>query len=239
MFAPSTTVVIPCFNEAPGIGDLIDEVLSSIPQASIVIIDDNSPDGTAEVAASRGSRVTVIRREGRLGLASAIHAGLKAASTEVVIVMDGDGSHEPKDALRLIDTLRDADLAVGSRWMKGGTAPGLTMPRTAWSRGANSLVDLVLGYHINDWTAGFFAIRGAAIPRLTKTPPQARGWAGSLEIKFRALCLGLTLVEIPVTFGRRRHGTSKLRIRDMVESLVDLFAILRNRSDVTEHDDGA
>ena len=220
---PTLGFVLPCLDEAPSLAALLTALSAKWPGSTIVVVDDGSTDGSPEIARSAGA--VLVERGRRRGLASAIHDGMAACPADRIVVMDADGSHRPEDAGALITALDHVDLAVGSRWVRGGAAPGLDVKRTAWSRTSNALVRTVLDGSIADWTSGFWAIRGTAARRLTKRPPVATGWLGSLEIKWRARRAGLSIVELPVVFDARLHGASKLRLRDAAAAACDLVRV--------------
>ncbi len=223
MSPPTLGFVLPCLDEAPSLPAILAALSKDWPGCTMVVVDDGSTDGSPAIARSAGARV--VDRGRRRGLASAIHEGIAACSADRIVVMDADGSHRTRDAGALITALDDADLAVGSRWVLGGSAPGLDAKRTAWSRASNALVRTVLDGSVADWTSGFWAIRGAAAKHLTERPPIATGWLGSLEIKWRARRAGLSIVELPVVFEARTHGASKLRLRDAAAAARDLLRI--------------
>lgn len=223
MGAPSLGFVLPSLDEAASLAVLLPAIRRRFSEAHLVVVDDASRDGSADVAVAHGA--TVLRRPRRSGLASAIHDGLQAADCDTVVVMDADGSHRPEDVAALLDALATCDMAVGARWIAGGRTPGLNLRRSLWSRASNGLVRGLFGRVTADWTSGFWAVNRAARAAAIVRPPSARGWVGSLEVKWRVRRAGLRLHDVAMSFEPRTHGTSKLRLRDVAEAAFDLLRV--------------
>jgi len=175
-------VVIPTYNEADNIADLLSAVVVALPEAHVLVVDDGSPDGTGEIVrtlAKEDSRVCLLERSEKAGLGAAYRAGFAEAlaeGAEVVVEMDADFSHDPKDLPRLIGALEGgAGLAIGSRYIKGGASPGLAPTRLAISRLGNLYAAMMLGFGVRDATAGFRAYRGAVLKLLDLEAVRADG----------------------------------------------------------------
>lgn len=211
------SIVLPTYNESRNIARMLDSIAETLPAdvvAEIIVVDDNSPDGTGEIAGrhriSSGNkklRVHVIRRPDKLGLSSAILAGVKAAAGEIIIVMDGDFSHPPNAIPIMIEELRDSnyDIVVASRYIKGGAVIGWPFKRRLMSIGATKIAQVGLGIDINDPMSGFFAFRHHIIEGIEF---DAIGYKMLLEILVKAK--GARVKEVPYTFTNRRVGASKL-----------------------------
>jgi dolichol-phosphate mannosyltransferase len=214
-------VVVPTYNERETIGLLLDQVLARPIDAEILVVDDSSPDGTAEVVkeASRAApdRIHLLERPGKQGLGRAYAAGFGVALRhnvyDVVVQMDADGSHDPADVDRLVEATREADLVLGSRYVPGGQVDGLTTGREILSRGGNSYARIVLRAGVSDLTGGFKAWRADLLGRLLDQPPASDGYGFQIEMTLRAARLGATIREIPITFHERRAGLSKMNWR--------------------------
>jgi dolichol-phosphate mannosyltransferase len=220
-------VVLPTYNEASTIEQVIAEVLDRPVNARVLVVDDNSPDGTAALAercdSGRLGRVSVLRRQGKQGLGRAYVAGFTAAlvesRSEVIIQMDADGSHDPKDIDRLLDALSDHDLAIGSRYCSGGSSEGMSRPRQWLSRAGNAYARGVLAPDVQDLTGGFKAWRTELLRNLDIDTVTSDGYAFQIELTVRALKSGARLVEVPITFHQRRGGESKMNWKVAAEAI--------------------
>ena len=191
-----------------------------------MVVDDSSPDGTGEIAdriASGQPLVTVIHRPVKEGLGPAYATGFDRAletGAEVVVEMDADFSHDPADLPRLIAAVEaGADMAIGSRYVKGGSTPDWPLPRKAISRGGNLYARLMLGLPVRDATAGFRAMRSEALRSLPYRSAEASGYGFQVEMAWRAHQQGLTVVEVPISFRDRTRGTSKMGTGIVVEAM--------------------
>ncbi|MBN1336191.1 MAG: polyprenol monophosphomannose synthase [Deltaproteobacteria bacterium] len=220
-----TAVVTPTFNEASNVAVLVRRLLDtrtfrSDPQARILVVDDGSPDGTAEVAEQAGAgRVRVIRRGRRQGLASAYREGLEAAleaGFDPVVQMDADLSHDPADVDRLVET--DGDLVLGTRWMDGGGSEGWPLARRWLSRAGTRYVRFWLGLPQHDLTGGFKAWRASCLRAVDLRSVRSEGYVFQVETTWRAVLAGFQVAEVPIVFARRASGTSKLSARIALEA---------------------
>jgi dolichol-phosphate mannosyltransferase len=209
-------VVVPTYNERQNLESVAGRVRSAVPAADLLIVDDNSPDGTGELAdklATADPQVHVVHRPGKAGLGAAYLAGFRWAldrGYDAVIEMDADGSHQPEDLPRLIAALNRADLVLGSRWVPGGKVLNWPKSRHLISRGGNVYVRLMLGIKIKDATGGFRAFRASTLRAVALDEVASQGYCFQVDLTLRTLAAGLTVTEIPITFVEREHGTSKM-----------------------------
>lgn len=223
-------VVLPTYNEAQNIRDIVARVLASTPDVDVLVVDDNSPDGTGKIAdeiAASEPRVHVLHRPGKAGLGRAYIAGFHAAlaqSYDAAIEMDSDFSHDPDDIPRLLAAAEHADVAIGSRWVRGGRTRGWSKGREALSRGANIYARAVLRFVVRDSTAGFRCYRRAVLETVPLDDVRSEGYAFQIEMTWRAWGLGFRIAEVPITFSERREGVSKMSRRIVYEAF---FAVAR------------
>jgi dolichol-phosphate mannosyltransferase len=223
-----TWVVVPTYNERDNLAPFVDAVRASVPQARILVVDDNSPDGTGVVArdlASRDHRIEVMHRASKEGLGVAYRAGfgrvLADSACDVIVQMDCDFSHDPRDLRKLIEAVRaGADLAIGSRYVPGGSTPGWGLKRRAVSRAGSLFARVVLNLPHRDLTGGFKAWRPDVLRRAAMAHPQARGYGFQIEMTWLAIRSGATVVELPITFRDREAGVSKMTGAIVREALV-------------------
>jgi dolichol-phosphate mannosyltransferase len=224
------------FNERENIAALIERVLAVSPDLQFLVIDDDSPDGTAEIvlaAAAREPRVHLLGRRGRRGLGSAILEGFELAREhgfEVAVNMDADFSHDPEDIPRLLTTLeplgsRPADVAIGSRRVPGGRTAGWPWSRHVASRLVCWFTRWVLGVPVRDASSGFRAVRLAVLDRITG--PFSQGYAFQEDLLWRVHRAGGRIVEVPVTFVDRRLGSSKADFAESRRSIGELLGLAR------------
>jgi len=204
-----TGIVIPTYNEAGNLPTLIDGLAPV--GAQIIVVDDGSPDGTAEVAEARGC--TVLRRSSKQGLASAYVLGLGHAlelGCDPIVQMDADLSHRPDDVPRLIAALEDADLVLGSRWVPDGGTRNWEASRMALSRFGSAYARTWLGLPFKDLTGGFKCWRADLLSRISLPTVTSEGYAFQVETTWRAQRRGARIVEIPIIFDDRLDGESKM-----------------------------
>lgn len=202
-------VVIPTFDEASN----IEPLLARMPQGlDVLFVDDGSPDGTADVIRAQADpRVSLLERPGKLGLASAYVDGFRLAldgGYERILQMDADLSHEPSDALRLLDS--DADLVLGSRYVERGGTRNWPLSRRLLSRFGSAYGRTVLGLPQRDVTGGFKAWRAPMLAAALEQPVASEGYAFQVEMTWRAWKAGASIVEVPILFTERRLGASKM-----------------------------
>ena len=205
-------VVVPTYNEAGNIAELCRRVAAELPAAHVLVVDDNSPDGTAADARAAGADVLV--REGKTGLGAAYRAGFArvlAAGADVVAQIDADLSHDPAALHALVGNVElGADLAIGSRYVPGGSTVDWPWQRRALSRWGNRYAAGVLGLAVNDATAGFRAYSADALARMDYASVRADGYGFQVEMTHRLVRVGGRIVEVPITFRDRTVGESKL-----------------------------
>lgn len=218
------TVVVPTYNERENLTDLTQAVTGL--GYDVLIVDDASPDGTGVIAdelARTNDRISVLHRSNKEGLGPAYAAAfdhLALGSSEVVIEMDADFSHDPKDLSRLIDAIEEgAELAIGSRYVPGGSTPDWPPIRRLISRSGNLYARVMLDIPIRDATAGFRAFTSDALRRLPYRTAEASGYGFQVEMAWRAHEAGLTIVEVPVSFRDRTRGKSKMGLRIVLEAM--------------------
>ena len=222
-------VVVPTYQEADNITRLIASVHEATPESHILVVDDNSPDGTGTLAAAAGTdlgSVTVLHRAAKEGLGAAYREGFAWALShefDVIIQMDSDLSHDPGTIPELIrvvtDPLDAIDCAIGSRYVPGGSTPNWPLHRRLLSLYGNRYTSGVLGLGIKDVTSGFRAYRAEALRTIAPQTTRSNGYAFMTELARRMLTNDLEIREVPITFVDRTAGSSKMSLRIMVESL--------------------
>ena len=220
-------VVLPTYNEADNIADVLRRVRMAVPDADVLVVDDSSPDGTAAVAEATGrevGHVDVLSRPAKAGLGSAYRAGFKLGRErgyEALVEMDSDLSHNPADLPRLLGTLDEgADLVIGSRYVPGGAIPDWAWHRRALSKYANLYAAVMLKLDVRDATAGFRAYRADMIGRIDIDTVRADGYGFQIEMTHRVARAGGRIVEVPIEFAERRLGKSKMSSNIVVEALL-------------------
>jgi dolichol-phosphate mannosyltransferase len=218
--AGSVWVILPTYDEAANLEAVVGGVRAALPGARILVVDDHSRDGTAELAdelARADARVDVIHRPAKAGIGRAYVAGFTAAlagGAELVVEMDADLSHDPGDLPRLVAAADDgADLVLGSRYVPGGGVEEWGLRRRTLSRFGCAYARRVLGVPVRDLTGGFKCFRASALRAIDYPTAGAQGYVFQVELTWRALRAGLTVVELPITFRERRHGRSKMSAR--------------------------
>jgi dolichol-phosphate mannosyltransferase len=218
-------VVIPTYNEVNNLARIVTRVRGSVPEADVLIADDNSPDGTAAVAddlAERDPQVKVMHRLGKEGLGAAYLAGFSWAldnGYDVVVEMDADGSHQPEQLPRLLDALRGADLVLGSRWVPGGTVVNWPKSREVLSKGGNWYTRRALRIPLHDATGGYRAFRASTLRALDLDGVGSAGYIFQVDLAYRTLAQGLRVVEVPIEFVEREIGESKMNRKIVSEAL--------------------
>jgi dolichol-phosphate mannosyltransferase len=219
-----TLVIVPTYNERDNLPLLVPAILNADADLDMLIVDDNSPDGTGELAeelAAREPRLTVLHRPGKLGLGTAYVAGFEHARAhdyERIIEMDADFSHRPDDLPALMSAAITADVVVGSRNVNGGATVGWSWIRTAISRGGSRYARLLLSLPINDCTGGFKCFRRSALDRLDLARLHAKGFAFQIEVNHACHQAGLSFAEVPITFADRAAGRSKMSLGIAIEA---------------------
>lgn len=214
-----SVVIIPTYNERENIAAIIDAVLSLPVQFDVLVVDDNSPDGTAEIVRSKQreapGRIHLLEREGKQGLGTAYIAGFRKAlenpAYEYIIEMDADFSHNPADLPRLREACAgNADVAVGSRYISGVNVVNWPMGRVLMSYYASAYVRFITGLHVRDTTAGFVCYRRKVLATMELDRIKFKGYAFQIEMKFTAHKMGFRIAEVPIIFVNRVLGESKM-----------------------------
>ncbi|MDX6349171.1 MAG: dolichol-phosphate mannosyltransferase [Streptomyces sp.] len=209
-------VIIPTYNEADNIQPIVARVRSAVPDADILVADDNSPDGTGKLAgelAAADEAVHVLHRKGKEGLGAAYLAGFRWGIDHgygVLVEMDADGSHQPEELPRLLVALKGADVVLGSRWIPGGRVVNWPRSREILSRGGSTYSRLLLDVPIRDVTGGYRAFRKETLEGLGIDAVASAGYCFQVDLAWRAVKAGFHVVEVPITFVERERGDSKM-----------------------------
>lgn len=230
-------VIIPTYKERENISALIPAIRKLLPTVDILVVDDNSPDGTQDVV--RGFQATdthlhLLGRQGKEGLGRAYIAGFKWAlqrGFEGIVEMDADFSHRPVDLVKLLEALTAYDFVVGSRWVRGGGTVNWSPFRKFISLGGSFYARQILRYPLKDWTGGFNAWKAGTLRKIGLDSVRSEGYSFQIELKYRALRLGLTGTEIPIVFEERVAGQSKMSSRIVLEALHRVWGIRRIDAD--------
>lgn len=213
-----TLVIIPTYNELENLPIILGRLFEAAPEVNVLIMDDNSPDGTGQLAddiAASDQRVSAQHRTGKLGLGSAYLQGFEwglEQGFDRLVEMDADGSHPPSALPALIEASRrgDTGLVIGSRWVKGGSVVNWPKRREILSRGANLYARLMLGIKVKDATAGFRVYRADVLRSLELTSIESKGYCFQIDMTLRTLDAGVRVVELPIEFREREIGESKM-----------------------------
>ena len=214
-----TLVIVPTYDERESLPLVVERLLDAAPYVHVLVADDNSPDGTGQVAdelaaADPAGRIDVMHRQGKQGLGAAYIAGFEWGldrGYDVLVEMDADGSHPPERLPAMLEELhRGADLVIGSRYVPGGSVVNWPWQRHVISRGGNIYSRIMLGVGIKDITAGFRAYRSDAIAELDLASIESHGYCFQIDMTWRLLNNGRTVREVPITFTERTIGQSKM-----------------------------
>ena len=226
---PTTLVIIPTYNEVENLPLIVGRVLDATPEVDVLVVDDNSPDGTGEKAdelANAHPEVHVLHRRGKEGLLAAYRAGFRwglEREYEVICQMDADGSHAPEELELLLDEIAaGADLVIGSRYVEGGEVKNWPQRRLLLSKFGNRYIALALGEDVLDMTAGYRAMRREVLEGIDLDALSSKGYIFQAELAYRAINAGFDVREVPVTFEDRKLGKSKLDASFAVASLTEV-----------------
>jgi dolichol-phosphate mannosyltransferase len=209
-------VVVPTYNERDNLEPIAERLRAAVPDAHLLVVDDNSPDGTGKLAdelADRDDHVHVLHRNAKNGLGAAYVAGFawaKEQDYDVVVEMDADGSHAPEQLPRLLAALENADLVLGSRYVPGGSVVNWPKSREVLSRGGNLYTRLLLRLPLRDATGGYRAYRRTVLDALPLEEISLKGYCFQVDLAWRAVKAGFHVVEVPITFVERERGDSKM-----------------------------
>jgi dolichol-phosphate mannosyltransferase len=218
-------VVIPTYNERENLPLIVGRLRTALPEAHVLVADDNSPDGTGTIAddlAASDDHIHVMHREGKQGLGAAYLAGFAWAldnGYDVVVEMDADGSHQPEQLHLLLAALREADLVLGSRYVPGGSVVNWPKSREFLSKGGNVYTRIMLGVPLKDATGGYRAFRASTLRTLDLTGVESKGYCFQVDLARRTVQAGLRVREVPIEFVERAIGDSKMDQRIVTEAL--------------------
>jgi dolichol-phosphate mannosyltransferase len=222
-------VVIPTYNEALNLPHLVPRIRAVEPDADILVVDDGSPDGTAQVARQLGVRV--LERSTKAGRGGAVMAGLREGLTaggyDAFLEMDADLSHQPEELPRLLDAFGGAVMVVGSRYLPGARIEGWSWKRKVWSAMSNRLIRLVLRVPLTDFTNGYRLYSPRAVAHLVNAPLRETGYISLSEWAYALHAAGMRLAEVPTTFINRRYGQSNMSASEAVDALRGLARMKR------------
>jgi dolichol-phosphate mannosyltransferase len=236
---PGPWLILPTYNEAENIEPLVRAVLPQLESTglahTVLIVDDNSPDGTGQIAdrlAGETERVRVLHRPRKQGLGRAYLAGFEVALAEgadLILEMDSDFSHNPADVPRLIAAAGAADLVLGSRYVPGGGVQDWGIVRRALSRGGSAYARVLLGVPVRDLTGGFKCFHRRVLETIDRGGVHADGYGFQIELTYRAVQAGFTVTEVPITFRERRVGRSKMTAKIALEAVWKVPALRLRR----------
>lgn len=218
-------VCIPTYDERETLPATVSRLRSAVPEADVLVIDDNSPDGTgacADELAAADPAVNVLHRPAKLGLGAAYVTGFEWGldrNYDILVEMDADGSHQPEELPKLLAALDEADLVLGSRWVAGGEVENWPLSRLLLSRGGNIYTRTVLGMDLADATGGFRAYRADVLRKLPLRDVASQGYCFQVDLAWQAIRAGFRVVEVPITFVERRQGYSKMSRAIVAEAL--------------------
>ncbi|MFA5832250.1 MAG: polyprenol monophosphomannose synthase [Bacteroidota bacterium] len=221
---PKALVIIPTYNEAQNAEKIITEVLQQSEMVEVLIVDDNSPDGTAEIVKKMmesNSRIHMLQRERKLGLGTAYVAGFKYAierKFDFIFEMDADFSHNPKEIPIMLSKMDECDVLIGSRYIKGVNVVNWPMKRLILSYCANIYTRVITGMPVHDATAGFKCYKRKVLETINIDKLRSNGYAFQIETNFLAWKKGFTLMEMPIVFVDRRVGVSKMNKKIVYEA---------------------
>ncbi|MDX3093206.1 polyprenol monophosphomannose synthase [Streptomyces sp. ME01-24h] len=221
----SVLVIIPTYNEADNVKPIVARVRAAVPEAHVLVADDNSPDGTGKLAdelAATDDHVHVLHRRGKEGLGAAYLAGFRWGIERdygVLVEMDADGSHQPEELPRLLTALKGADVVLGSRWIPGGRVVNWPKSREFLSRGGSTYSRLLLDVPLRDVTGGYRAFRKETLLGLGMEEVASQGYCFQVDLAWRAVRSGFHVVEVPITFVERERGDSKMSREIVAEAL--------------------
>jgi dolichol-phosphate mannosyltransferase len=231
MQMPRTLVALATYNEVENLPTLVDAIEAALPEADVLVVDDNSPDGTGKWCDDRATtdaRLKCIHREGKLGLGSATIAAMHYAMAngyELIVTLDADWSHDPCDLAELVAATGHADVAIGSRYVEGGEIDGWPRHRRLLSRWMNGLSRTMLGLPIHDTSGAFRAYRVAKLRDIHIDGIRSAGYAYLEEILWHLAQADATFAEVPITFRERRAGRSKINVGEAVGKLATLVRL--------------
>ena len=231
MYHVQAAMIVPTYNEIDNLEPLVRQLLDLQAGLAIIVVDDNSPDGTGKLAdrlAAEHDQVQVIHRPGKLGLGTAYRAGFAQAialGAPLVMTMDADFSHHPRYVPAMLAKAQECDLVIGSRYVAGGGAEQCTLWRIALSRGANLFAKVMLGLEAHDCTAGFRCYRREVLERIDLDRILSEGYSFLIEMLYRVQRAGFRVGEVPICFRNRRHGASKISRAEIARAMATVMRL--------------
>ncbi len=235
MEARRAVICLPTYDEKDNLAPIVAAIHAAVPQVDVLVVDDNSPDGTGAIAdglAARDPRVKVLHRAGKEGLGKAYLAAFAWALERgygLVLEMDADFSHDPAHLPAIVEAARDADLVLGSRYVPGGGTVNWGLGRKIVSRGGSMYARAVLGVRIRDLTGGFKCFRREVLEAIDLPSVECTGYAFQIELTYRALLRGFRVREVPIVFRDRRVGQSKMSRRIVLEAMRKVWSMRFSR----------
>lgn len=229
------TVIVPTYNEIENIADLVTQLLALPIQAHVIVVDDNSPDGTGDVVdklAIENKRVSVVHRAGKLGLGTAYIAGFKKAlnaGANLIFTMDADFSHHPKYIPAMVELAKTNHVVIGSRYVPGGGVENWEWYREFLSWGANHFARLMLGLHAHDCTAGFRCYRREVLEAIDLDAIFSNGYSFLTEMAYKCQRMGCAFGETPIIFANRARGTSKISQQEIFKAMYTVTRLTASR----------
>ncbi|GAB3540936.1 polyprenol monophosphomannose synthase [Arthrobacter tecti] len=223
-----TVTIIPTYNERVSLPLTLGRLRDAVPHSDVLVVDDNSPDGTGKLAddiAAQDAAVHVLHRQGKEGLGAAYIAGFRWAleqGYEVLVEMDADGSHRPEELPALLEAVKDAHLVIGSRWVPGGSVVNWPAHRKLLSRAGSLYSRTMLGLDVRDITAGYRAFRSETLRSIDLGSIESVGYGFQVDMTFRVASQGMRIVEVPITFVEREHGDSKMSGNIVFEAMANV-----------------
>ncbi len=231
------SVIVPTYNEKENLEPLVDALLALPVSVQVIVVDDNSPDGTGEIgerlASENPGRIRVVHREGKLGLGTAYIAGMYAAledGSDLIMTMDADFSHPPRSIPAMVDKIEEGyDLVIGSRYVPGGATIQCSLPRKLLSWGANAIARTLLGLHAHDVTAGFRCYRREVLESIALDRVFSNGYSFLTEMLYKVRQKGWRVGEVPIVFHNRQQGDSKISRNEIIKALYTVFRLFAAR----------
>nr|WP_255546242.1 MULTISPECIES: polyprenol monophosphomannose synthase [unclassified Nesterenkonia] len=220
--------IIPTYDEIDALPGTVERLRAAVPTSDVLIVDDNSPDGTgdfAEELADQDPQINVLHRKAKNGLGGAYIAGFHwglERGYDVLVELDADGSHQPEQLPKLLAKIDEADLVIGSRWVPGGSVVNWPLHRVAISRAGSLYSRTLLGLKVRDITAGFRVFRRSVLEEIDLGSIESVGYGFQVDMTFRVASMGKTIAEVPITFVERTQGESKMSSNIVVEAMVNV-----------------
>lgn len=224
-------VVIPTYNEIENMKKLLPELMQLQAEFDILVVDDSSPDKTADFVNEfilQNSRVHLLQRSEKNGLGKAYLAGFKWGldrKYNVIVEMDADFSHRPVDLVTLLKSIETQDVVIGSRYVPGGATVNWGFIRKLISKGGSLYSRLILGFPVNDWTGGFNAWKAEVLEKINLSSIQSNGYSFQIELKYKAQKQGFKVLEVPIVFEDRQVGQSKMSLKIVLEAFYKVWLI--------------